>query len=270
MLELQELVTRVAAIADEAGGIVRDHAGKPRHIQYKGRIDLVTATDFAVEEFLREKLTALLPGSSVLAEEGSPKSEIAENTWIIDPVDGTTNFTHGLPFVGISIGLWHGGDVSLGVVNAPLLGESFTAVKGLGAYRNGERIRVSVTQDLVHSLIATGFPYVMENELPGILRRLGRVLSETQGARRYGAASLDLACVAMGQYDGYYERRLNPWDVAAGWLLVREAGGTITRMSGEVFDLHTPDVLATNGKIHAALQTLMYDDDDRELLASTR
>lgn len=254
---MQNLTADVAAIAREAGCIVRDHARKPRDIHYKGRIDLVTATDLAVEGFLRERLAALVPDSHFLAEEGSPKAALDQNTWVIDPVDGTTNFAHGLPFVGISIGLWRDGDIALGVVNAPLLDECFTAAKGYGAFRNGEQIRVSSADSLVHSLVATGFPYAINEELPELLPRLGRVLAATQGVRRYGAASLDLAYVATGQYDGFYERRLNPWDVAAGWLLVREAGGVVTRLDGSPFCVHDHDILATNGKIHEALRALM-------------
>lgn len=267
MNDTRNLAAQVAAIADEAGAIIRDHNKKPRTIQYKGRVDLVTGTDIAVEEFLRERLGKLLPGSSFLAEESSPKSGFTDNTWIIDPVDGTTNFAHGLPFVGTSIGLWRDGDVVLGVVNAPLLGECFTAVKGRGAYRNGERLHVSATGDLEHSLVATGFPYDREKELPGLLRRLGRVLKRARCVRRYGAASLDLAYVAAGHYDAYYERRLNPWDVAAGWLLIREAGGMVSRTDGSPYAPWHHDILATNGNVHIAMQTLMYDEDDRKPLA---
>lgn len=256
------LLDAVVSIARDAGEIIKDHANKPRDIYFKGRIDLVTATDIAVEEFLREKLAKLLPGSSFLAEESSPDAELSENTWVIDPVDGTTNFAHGLPFVATSIGLWQNGEVSLGVINAPLINEYFTAVKGQGAYRNGSPLTVSSTTRLDHSLIATGFPYSMEDELPGLLRRMGRVLSSTRGLRRYGAAALDLAYVAAGHYDGFYERRLKPWDVAAGWLLVTEAGGKMTRTDGSAFTLRAHDVLATNGNIHAMLQKLMYDEED--------
>lgn len=254
------LLTEVARIAREAGDIIRAHAAKPREVHHKGRIDLVTATDLAVEAFLRDRLAALVPDSSFLAEESSPEAELADNTWIIDPVDGTTNFAHGLPFVAISIGLWHEGDVTLGVVHAPLLGECFTAIRGQGAFLNGAPIRVSQTGDLLHALIATGFPYAIEEELPDLLPRLGRVLAHTQGVRRYGAASLDLAYVAAGRYEGFYERRLNPWDIAAGWLLVREAGGTTTLHDGSPFHIRSHEVLATNGCIHKALQNLMRGD----------
>ena len=262
MPDLATLLTDTVSIVKEAGAIICDHSQKPREIHHKGRIDLVTATDVAVETFLRERLEALLPESNFLAEESSPEEDLKKNTWVIDPVDGTTNFAHGLPFVGTSVGLWRDGNIVLGVVNAPLLDSCFTAIRGQGAFRDGKRLTVSQTPDLVDSLVATGFPYSIENELPGLLRRMGRVLSRTQGVRRYGAASLDLAFVASGQYDGYYERCLHPWDVAAGWLLVTEAGGSVTRMDGSPYSLHSHDIIATNGRIHAALQPLMYSEED--------
>ena len=262
MPDLATLLTDTVNIVKEAGAIIRDHSQKPREIHHKGRIDLVTATDVAVETFLRERLEALLPESNFLAEESSPEEELKENTWVIDPVDGTTNFAHGLPFVGTSVGLWRDGNIVLGIVNAPLLDSCFTAIRGQGAFRDGKRLAVSQTPDLVDSLVATGFPYSIEDELPGLLRRMGRVLSRTQGVRRYGAASLDLAFVASGQYDGYYERCLHPWDVAAGWLLVTEAGGRVTRMDGSPYSLYSHDIMATNGRIHAALQPLMCSEED--------
>lgn len=262
MSSLAALLTDVVTAVQEAGDIIRDHAKRPRDIHYKGRIDLVTATDVAVEDFLRRRLSAILPGSRFLAEESSPTAGIEENTWIIDPVDGTTNFAHNLPFVATSIGLWRDGDIILGVVNGPLIGECFTALRGGGAFCNNAPLRVSSTPDLEHSLVATGFPYAIEEELPGLLRRLDRVLPRTQGVRRYGAAALDLAYVAAGRYEGFYERRLNPWDVAAGWLLVREAGGAVTRMDGTPFALRHHDIVATNGAIHTALCGLMYGDED--------
>lgn len=252
----------VVAIVCEAGDIIRDHAAKPRDIYYKGRIDLVTKTDLEVEAFLQDRLGALLPGSVFLAEEGSPTAELVENTWIIDPIDGTTNFAHGIPFVGTSVALWQGDEVRLGVVNIPLLGECFTAAKGQGAHCNGARIHVSEAVDLGRSLIATGFPYAIEEELPALLRRMGRVLSRTRGLRRCGAAALDLAYIAAGRYDGFFERRLGPWDMAAGWLLVQEAGGVVTRTDGSPFSLQCHDILASNGKIHTALRDLMYGEGD--------
>lgn len=257
MSSLTALLADVVVVVLEAGEIIREHAQKPRHIHHKGRIDLVTATDIAVEDFLRRKLADVLPGSRFLAEESSPTAAMEENTWIIDPVDGTTNFAHGLPFVATSVGLWKDGEMALGVVNAPLLGECYTAVKENGAFCNNSPISVSTTGDLEQALVATGFPYAIEEELPILIPRLSRVLSRTQGVRRYGAAALELAYVAAGKFEGLYERRLNPWDMSAGWLLVLEAGGRVTRIDGSPFSLQHHDILATNGSIHEALQGLM-------------
>ena len=262
MPSVSALLADVVIAVQEAGDIIVEHAKLPRDIRYKGRIDLVTATDVAVENFLRQRLSEVLPGSHFLAEESSPEAPLKENTWIIDPVDGTTNFAHGLPFVATSVGLWRDNDIVLGVVNGPLIGECFTAIKNGGAFCNNKPIQVSNTLDLEHSLVATGFPYVIEPEAASLLRRLGRVLTQTQGVRRYGAAALDLAYVAAGKYDAFYERQLHAWDMAAGWLLVREAGGTVTRSNGLPFSLHNHDILATNNNIHAALCALMYDQED--------
>lgn len=262
MTDLNALLDDVVAVVRESGAIICEHARRPRDIHHKGRIDLVTGTDLAVEEFLRAKLSGVLPGSRFLAEESSPGAPLLENTWVIDPVDGTTNFAHGLPFVATSVALWRGGEIVLGVINAPLLNTCFTTAKGLGAYQDNARMAVSSTPELVDSLIATGFPYTLEEELPGLLRRLGRVLANSQGVRQYSAAALDLAYVAAGHYDGYYERQLHPWDVAAGWLLVREAGGLVTRTDGSPFTLRAHDILATSGKIHEALSSLMCGEED--------
>ena len=259
IMDLPIVLDDVLAIAHSAGDILRDHAAKPRDIHFKGRIDLVTATDIAIEAFLRERLTALLPESSFLGEEGSPNSALQGYTWVVDPVDGTTNFAHGLPYVAISIALCRDGEVLCGIVNAPLINECFTAIRGKGALRNGTPMRVSSAGILEHALVATGFPYSMERELPGLLARLGRVLSASRGVRRYGSAAIDLAYVAAGHYDGFYERRLNPWDVAAGWLLVTEAGGSVTRTNGKPFLLSAHDILATNGRIHEELRACMYE-----------
>ena len=252
----------VLPVAHMAGNLLREYNAKPREVHFKGRIDLVTAADLAIESFLRERLVAMLPGSTFLGEEGSPKTALSGYTWIVDPVDGTTNFAHGLPFVAISIALCHEGEVIMGIVNAPLINECFTSMRGGGAWRNGQLMHVSTSGTLESSLIATGFPYTMDGELPSLLTRLGRVLSTSQGVRRYGAAAIDLAFVAAGHYDGFYERRLNPWDVAAGWLLVTEAGGMMTRTTGEPFHLLAHDVLATNGTIHEELLACMYDEGE--------
>lgn len=249
----QETLEGLLEIASQAGNIVRENNLKPRNIKHKGRIDLVTETDVAVEEFLKAKLARLVPEATFLAEESAKDTELGKATWIIDPLDGTTNFAHGLPFVAISIGLWRDGEVCLGVVDLPLMGEQFAARRGAGATLNGSSISVSSATTLEQSILATGFPYDTETYLADIQKYLGRFLQRTQGVRRPGAAALDLAYVACGRFDGFYEYALNPWDTAAGLLLIEEAGGRVTRYdASEPYTLGARDILATNGHIHAA------------------
>lgn len=245
MAELKDIVAR-------AGDMVRENNAKPRTITKKGRIDLVTETDIAVERFLKKQLAGLLPEADFLAEETDKHTEPGELTWIIDPLDGTTNFAHGLPFVANSVALWSRDAVVAGVVNLPLMDEFFWAVRGKGAWLGGERIRVSSAPALSESILATGFPYDTETYLENILTFLGRFLRTTQGVRRPGAAALDLAYVACGRYDGFYEYGLNAWDTAAGLLLVEEAGGRVTRYDEQLdYRLGDVDILATNGLIHS-------------------
>ena len=245
-------------IADKAGDIVRDGASRTRRIMHKGRIDLVTETDMAVEVMLKKELAALLPSSDFLAEETAKDTEPGELTWIIDPVDGTTNFAHGLPFVANSIALWRRDRVVLGMVNLPLLGERFTAVEGQGAFLNGKPISVTDQAELVNCLIGTGFPYDVEAHLDEVLRQLRTILPRAQGIRRPGAAALDLAFVACGRLDGFYERSLNAWDTAAGLLLVNEAGGRISEYDAAApYTFKSPSILASNGRIHEELSGLL-------------
>lgn len=248
-------------VADKAGEIVREGASRSRKILHKGRIDLVTETDMAVETMLKAELASLLPGSDFLAEETAKDTEPGELTWIIDPVDGTTNFAHGLPYVANSIALWHRDRVVLGMVNMPLLGERFTAVEGQGAFLNGKRIGVTGEADLEQCVLATGFPYDIDAHLEDILKNLRMLLPVAQGIRRGGAAAVDLAFVACGRLDGFYERALNPWDTAAGMLLVTEAGGRVSEYETTVpYTFGSRCILATNGRIHEALSGLLARD----------
>lgn len=240
-----------------AGEIIRENSRRPRNVKHKGRIDLVTDTDLAVEKFLKAELADLLPGSTFLAEETAGNAELSDLTWIIDPLDGTTNFAHGLPMVATSVALWKDGRMVLGIINLPLLGELFTAVRGEGAFLNGEPIHVSACDSLEESLIATGFPYSIAEHVDSITEALRRVLLSTQGVRRPGAAALDLAFVACGRYEGFYENCLQPWDTAAGWLLVEEAGGLVSTYDGSVFNLFSPNILAAGSGIHSKLSELL-------------
>lgn len=242
----------------KAGDIVREGASRTRKVVHKGRIDLVTDTDMAVETMLKEELAKLLPGSDFLAEETAKHTEPGDLTWIIDPVDGTTNFAHGLPFVANSIGLWHRDRMVLGVINLPLMGEMFTAMEGQGAFLNDNPILVTDETDMEQSLLATGFPYNIDEHLDDILENLRTLLPLTRGIRRPGAAALDLAYVACGRFDGFYERALNPWDTAAGILLVKEAGGRVSEYEAATpYTFKSRSILATNGGIHEELSGLL-------------
>jgi myo-inositol-1(or 4)-monophosphatase len=257
---VQELLAATATVVAASGDIVREHWHKPRNIRHKGPKDLVTETDVAVEQFLRERLKAVVPEAMFLGEEESATQGLQGLVWVVDPVDGTTNFAHGVPFVATSVALCQDGQPILGVVNLPILGELFTTASGCGAHMNGSPIHVSETTTLVESLIATGFPYNIAPHLRNILHQLEAAMPATQGVRRPGAAALDLAYVACGRFDGFFEFALNPWDTAAGILLITEAGGRVGRMAGnEVFRLGDPDILGSNGHVHEFLQGMLKD-----------
>jgi myo-inositol-1(or 4)-monophosphatase len=255
-----ELLARVEAAVREAGELIREHDRRPRTIRYKASVkDLVTETDGAVEAMLRASLGPLAPGAGFLGEEGSPELGLAGLKWVVDPVDGTTNFAHGVPFVATSVALCLDGRPLLGVVNLPLLGELFSAARGQGATMNGAPIRVSETAELIAGLVATGFPYRIEDHKNAILRQLSLAMPATQGVRRAGAAALDLAFVACGRYDAFFEFSLNPWDTAAGVLLIEEAGGRVGSMDGGPYRLGGPDILACNAALFDAMRGLLTD-----------
>ncbi len=258
--QLTELCREARAAVHAAGSIVRTHWNQPRHVTHKGRIDLVTETDLAVEATLRESLGKLSSDIGYYAEESSEGMSLPDLAWVVDPVDGTTNFVHRIPFVAISVGLWSKEGMLCGIVYNPILEEFFWAQKGRGAHLNDNRIAVSTTDDLEQSLVATGFPYAILEHKDRIIGWLDKVLPSTQGVRRCGAAALDLAYVACGRYDAYYEATLRPWDMSAGWLLVEEAGGRVTSYDPEQaasFDLFSPTVLASNGLVHTQLAALL-------------
>jgi myo-inositol-1(or 4)-monophosphatase len=255
----KQLVDGFLDCVRQAGGVVRAQWSDAKEITFKGRIDLVTQTDLAVERLLLESLPALVPGSTVLAEESHASLDPGALTWIVDPVDGTTNYAHGLPIVAVSVALWKAGRVEMGAVYLPMLEELFWAVRGQGAFLNGSRIGVSKEGSMQTSLIATGFPYSFYAEVDQICERLKRVLLASQGIRRMGSAAMDLAYTACGRFEGYYETGLKPWDTAAGWLLVEEAGGTVSGLDGG-YGLGGPMIVATNGAIHEDLLALLRLD----------
>jgi myo-inositol-1(or 4)-monophosphatase len=256
-----------AAMAREAGALLRQHYQRGVVTEYKGEVDLVTVADRESEKLLVERLHARWPDYGILGEEGTRKHMECEYRWYIDPLDGTTNFAHGFPAFCVSMGLEHrrpgtptdaDGELVAAVIYDPLRDEMFLAEKGRGAYLNGRRIHVSSTATMAESLIATGFPSRKRHGNPNV-HFYHEVTLRSHGVRRAGSAALDLAYTACGRLDGYWEFKLNPWDTAAGVLLVREAGGTVTYIDGSPFRLESAEVLASNGIIHASLIHLFED-----------
>src|SRR3712207_571232 len=241
--------------AREAGGVLREGFGWQHSIKYKGEVDLVTEVDEQAERVIREILLGAFPSYGMLAEEGGGLAGKEDARWIVDPLDGTTNYAHGLPIFCVSIALEKRGEVVLGVVHDPLREETYVAERGGGATLNGEPIKVSGTDELIRALLVTGFPYDRD-QAPAALRLFGRFTMLTQSMRRLGSAALDLCYVASGRLDGYYERGAHAWDVAAGALMVEEAGGKVTDYRGGALDLGGREVVASNGALHPAMTRL--------------
>ncbi|MBL7063549.1 MAG: inositol monophosphatase [Anaerolineae bacterium] len=241
-------------IAHEAGDIVREAFPRTAlaHVGFKGAVNPVTETDTAAEELIVGCLRAAFPDHRFLAEEGGGDEWRASGppVWLIDPLDGTNNFAHGFPHVGISLALLMEGQPVVGVIHDPLRGETFAATAGDGAALNGRPIHVSGVEHLESAFLATGFPYDRRTALDNNTERLDHFLRRSQGVRRAGAATLDLAYVACGRLDGFWEVRLQPWDVAAGVLLVREAGGSTTDFAGGPDCLSGEFIVVSNGRIH--------------------
>lgn len=250
MPNLTSLQQAVEEIAKQAGRIITEHTLKASEISAKGKNDLVTAVDKKVEDFLKSKLLSILPEAGFLGEEFEAENQSNTWLWIVDPIDGTTNFVHGLPCYCVSICLAKAGNPIIGCIYDPNRDETFSARKGNGAFLNGKPIKVTGTNSLSESLIATGFPYKNFDYLKNYLSFFEHLLFETQGVRRLGSAALDLAYVACGRFDVFYEYGLSPWDVAAGVMLVEEAGGKNTNFSGENDVIFTKEIVASNSLVH--------------------
>ncbi len=226
-------------------------------VAHKGVIDLVTEADLAAEALIVSVLEREFPGCAILAEEGHGGTARGPFTWIIDPLDGTTNYAHGLPFFSVSIGLEVEGEIEFGVVHIPALEEVFIAHRGLGARLNGMPIHVSGTSSLDASLLTTGFPYDIRTSRETNLEHFAEFSRRSFAVRRAGSAAMDFCYVAAGYYDGFWELKLNPWDCAAGYLMVREAGGRVTNFCGRAGSIYDRASLATNGLIHDAMLNLL-------------
>ena len=250
----------LAAALDAAAGaaaLVAARAGADQ-VREKERADLVTVVDEAAERLIGERLRAAFPDDALVGEELSAAAVAAGRRWIVDPVDGTTNFVHGHPFVAVSIALADDRGPAVGVIHAPFLGEVFHAVRGGGAFLNGAPMRVSRVDAFARSLLATGFPFKRgKGELDAYMLLVADAVRSTHDVRRAGSAALDLAFVAAGRVEGFFEVGLAPWDVAAGMLLVAEAGGRVTGWPGDAEPpLATGRILASNGLVHAELEAL--------------
>jgi len=239
--------------AREAGAILLAEFDRPVKISYKGEVDLVTQADRRSEQAIVSRLRKHFPNHAIVAEEGGGAENQSPFRWHVDPLDGTTNFAHGYPCFAVSIGLEEESELVVGVIYQPVSGELFTAVRGEGAYLNQKRIEVSRIEKLATSLLATGFPSVKRAQNPNIHYYWDFTL-RSHGVRRDGSAALDLAAVACGRFDGFWEFGLHSWDVAAGVLLIREAGGTVTQFDGQPYRLGDRELLASNRLVHAEMK----------------
>lgn len=258
----QEEMHAAVRAAREAGEMIRRHAGTIRQedVRTKGVNDLVTVVDENVQEHIIRTLEETFPNSRFLAEEGEDFSSEGDGgyLWIIDPIDGTTNFTHGVPPYAVSIALRDGEDLAVAVVFDAASGDLFTASRGGGLYLNGERRRVSRTERLEDSLVTTGFPYREMAHLESYLGVLGEFMRRSRGVRRPGSAAVDLAYVAVGRFDGFFETGLRPWDVAAGILMIEEGGGRATDYRDRSRPIFERQILASNGLIHSEMLRLVH------------
>lgn len=242
--------------AREAGQLLLEKFGRKINVSKKGDINLVTEADLASEKLIIERIRSYYPKHSILAEESGDSVVLIDGNnqwkWIIDPLDGTTNFAHGYPCFCVTLALEYDGEIVIGVTFDPTRNELFAAEKGKGASLNNKPIRVSETENLSDALIVTGFPYDFKQRVD-FAGHLTEFLLRSRGVRRDGSAAIDMAYVACGRFDGFWEEGLNPWDVAAGFLLIEEAGGQVTYYNGAKFSIYTPPICASNGLIHGEM-----------------
>lgn len=254
-MNLEYLLNSSTEIARRAGDFIMDarRSFKPEDVEEKGLHNFVSFVDKESEKQIVDALSALVPGSSFIAEEGTGTHTASEYCWIVDPLDGTTNFIHGIPVFSVSIALQHKGETVIGVVHEPNLNETFSALRSQGAYCNNTPIRVTTTSNPHRSLLATGFPYHDYALMERYLALMNELMQATGGLRRLGSAAVDLAYVACGRLDGFYEYGLSSWDVAAGALIVEEAGGIVSDWQGGTNYLFGQRILAANRAMHPIL-----------------
>lgn len=251
------LLAETSATAKAAGKILLDNVQKNRKVQYKGRIDIVTEMDLASEKLIVARLNKALPEASFLTEEGSIADLNSEFKWVIDPLDGTTNYAHTFPVWCVSIGLQYRDEVIVGCVYDPTRDELFTATKHDKSRLNGHSIKVSDRRRLDQSMLATGFPYDIRTSRINNLINFTKFVKTARAVRRAGSAALDLCYLACGRFDGYWELKLHPWDMAAGVLIVKQAGGRITDFEGQPFSIYRDRLLGSNGRIHKEMMRVL-------------
>ncbi|MGH9430341.1 MAG: inositol monophosphatase family protein [Terriglobia bacterium] len=255
---MESFLATAVEIARESGALLATMFDRPHTISYKRPSDIVTEVDRRSEALIIERLRSHYPRHAVVAEEGGGQKTASDYCWYVDPLDGTTNFAHGFPVFCVSLGLTLKGEIIAGVVYDPMRSELFTAEKGAGAFLNNKRIHVSKIDSLAASLLSTGFPPFAQNHELNI-EYYYRFTRLSHGVRRAGSAALDLCSVASGRFEGFWELKLNPWDKAGGVLMVLEAGGYVTDVAGESFNLLGDDIFASNGLVHGAMVQVFAD-----------
>ncbi len=250
------------SLVREAGLLLKRKLNDSHTIRYKGEIDLVTEADILSEQLIVAGISKRFPGHDILSEETPDAGRRSAFRWIIDPLDGTTNYAHGYPVFCVSLALEIEGDIRLGVIYNPMLNELFVAEKGRGAFLGRRRLKVSETGDIGRSLLATGFPYNIRTVKKNNLDYFSALAVCAQAVRRAGSAAFDMACVAAGRFDGFWELGLKPWDTAAAWLMITEAGGVVSELDGDSFSLLSPHVLCSNGIIHREMIKIIGKCDE--------
>ena len=249
-----EMINEIIQISKEAGELIRNAFGKTHSIEFKtNELNLVTETDKASEKLITDFVRKKFPTHGILAEEGSesnPDKVGTEYLWVIDPLDGTTNFAHGLPIFSVSIGVQKNGETIAGVVYDVMRDVIYSAKKGSGSFENGEKISVSKNENLGHSVLVTGFPYNIKENPDKANERFIAFLKKARAIRRLGSAAIDFCYVASGVFDGFWEVSLHPWDICAGKLIVEEAGGNVTNFDGSPINIYSKQILATNKLVH--------------------
>ncbi len=257
-LLLSKMIDKVIQISKEAGEIIREGFGTNFSVEYKSNLsDFVTEIDKKSEETIINFIRKAYPAHSVLAEESGGHEYSSEYLWVIDPLDGTSNFAHGLPIFAVSIGVQKNNETICGVVYDIMRDEIYSSEKGSGSYRNGQKLSVSSNDDLRKSMLVTGFPYDISENPDFAIERFAAFLKASRAVRRLGSAAIDMCYVASGVFDGFWEVHLHPWDICAGKLLVEEAGGIVTNFAGEKIDIFSKQILAANGKIHRKMIELL-------------